>query len=323
MLSLSLSIIVPVYRVEDYLNQCVTSLLDQGLKLNTYEIILVDDGSDDNCPAMCDWYAAQYPHVHAIHQKNGGLSAARNTGILASKGQYIAFVDSDDLIPAGTFAKLIEQVQQDDADIAQFGYTLVSGSTYYGTTMPIIDPHQCCDGLTFLDKYLDDHCYVCRNIFLRELIIQHQLWFKEGIQFEDIDWLPRTLICAQKVIGIHLVGYYYRQRIDSISHVTSLEKINRNITSMYSAIDSLVQLAADKPQKRWFNAMISTTICSIYTLVASYCYNQFDQYHKIIVDKFPYKLSSHPNFSWKEHLKIFIINLSPRFYCFLRHFVKL
>ena len=90
-----ISVIVPVYKVEQYLGRCVESLLAQTYK--NVEIILVDDGSPDSCPAMCDEYAAKYEKIQVIHQENKGLSGARNTGIDHAKGDFLAFVDSDDL----------------------------------------------------------------------------------------------------------------------------------------------------------------------------------------------------------------------------------
>lgn len=90
------SVIIPVFRVEKYIRACVDSVLEQTY--SNLEIILVDDGSDDGCPAICDFYAELDERVKVIHQKNGGLSAARNTGITASKGEYVAFVDSDDVV---------------------------------------------------------------------------------------------------------------------------------------------------------------------------------------------------------------------------------
>ena len=128
-----LSIIVPVFRVEQYLDTCVMSLLHQDLSAEEYEIILVDDGSDDACPQKCDDYAAQHKQIHVIHQPNKGLSGARNTGIKAARGKYICFVDSDDYIEPDCFGSLINKAENDSLDILQFGLQIV----YYNRTIPI------------------------------------------------------------------------------------------------------------------------------------------------------------------------------------------
>jgi glycosyltransferase involved in cell wall biosynthesis len=90
------SIIIPVYKVEKYLDECVQSVLSQSF--TDYECILVDDGSPDNCPQICDEYAKKYEQIKIIHKENGGLSDARNVGILQASGEYIVFLDSDDYL---------------------------------------------------------------------------------------------------------------------------------------------------------------------------------------------------------------------------------
>ena len=120
-----LSVIVPVFRVEKYLDRCVMSLLHQDLSADEYEIILVDDGSDDTCPQKCDEYAAQHKQIVAIHQPNKGLSGARNTGIKAAKGKYICFVDSEDYIEPNTYSSLVRQAQKEQLDALAFRLQLI------------------------------------------------------------------------------------------------------------------------------------------------------------------------------------------------------
>ena len=115
-----ISIIVPVYRTKEYLEQCVQSLRAQSY--TNLEIILVDDGSPDECPALCDAYASQDKRILVVHKKNGGLSSAREAGIQQASGDYIMIVDSDDWIEPDTVANCIEVAQQNDADCVMFGY---------------------------------------------------------------------------------------------------------------------------------------------------------------------------------------------------------
>lgn len=111
-----ISVIIPVYKVEAYLTACVESVLAQTYE--QFEIILVDDGSPDNCPAMCDGFAARDSRIRVIHQKNGGLSAARNAGIDAARGEYLAFLDSDDLWTPVFLERLCRAAQETGADFA-------------------------------------------------------------------------------------------------------------------------------------------------------------------------------------------------------------
>lgn len=121
-----ISVIVPVYNVENYLSRCVDSLLNQTLR--DIEIILVDDGSPDKCPEMCDEYAKMDNRVHVIHKENGGLSSARNEGLKYIKGEYYMFVDSDDWIDTETCKVCYEEIIASESDCLMFSYTKEFGN---------------------------------------------------------------------------------------------------------------------------------------------------------------------------------------------------
>lgn len=118
---IKLSIIVPVYNVEDYLERCIISLLKQDMNENEYEIILVDDGSTDSSGEICDRWASNHSCIRVIHTKNSGVANARNVGIEASKGQYLAYVDSDDYVKIGAFKKVLSFLDETEADVCYFG----------------------------------------------------------------------------------------------------------------------------------------------------------------------------------------------------------
>ena len=120
----TISIIVPVYKTEAYLEKCVDSILAQTFR--DFELLLIDDGSPDNCPALCEEAAARDPRIRVIHQKNAGLSAARNTGVEAARGEWIGFVDSDDSIAPEMYETLLTYAQRDGAQIAVCDYLLVT-----------------------------------------------------------------------------------------------------------------------------------------------------------------------------------------------------
>ena len=121
---MKLSIIVPVYKVRRHLQRCIESILQQTY--TDYELILVDDGSPDNCGAICDRYAQECDKVKVIHKKNGGLSSARNAGIAAAKGEYITFVDGDDTIASGTYYYNM-RILQSNPDIDILEYPIIIG----------------------------------------------------------------------------------------------------------------------------------------------------------------------------------------------------
>ena len=117
-----ISVIVPVYNVERYLRRCVDSILHQTYR--NLEVLLVDDGSTDASGAICDEYAAQEECVTAVHQKNGGLSAARNTGLERAQGTYLCFVDSDDFLDSRMLETLCRDLQEQNADVAVVGFRM-------------------------------------------------------------------------------------------------------------------------------------------------------------------------------------------------------
>ena len=118
-----ISVIVPVYKVEPYLQKCIDSILAQTFR--DFELILVDDGSPDNCPAICDAAAGKDERVRVIHRKNAGLSAARNAGLSAARGEYIGFVDSDDYIAPQMYQTLYDAMVKNDAQLAICNYTCI------------------------------------------------------------------------------------------------------------------------------------------------------------------------------------------------------
>lgn len=118
-----LSIVIPVYNVEQYLSRCLESIINQTFV--QYEVIIIDDGSSDNSGKICDYYCKEYPNIHVYHISNSGPSHARNLGILCARGKYIAFVDSDDYIDTNMYEELVKTAECDKADITICGYKVV------------------------------------------------------------------------------------------------------------------------------------------------------------------------------------------------------
>ena len=128
---MKLSIIVPIYNVEPYLRRCIDSILVQTF--TDYEMILVDDGSPDNCGAICDEYASRDPRISVIHKKNGGLADARNAGIEVARGEYFGFIDSDDSIHPDMFRRMLELAQEHHAQMVSCGILMLDqGGTVFG-----------------------------------------------------------------------------------------------------------------------------------------------------------------------------------------------
>ena len=139
-----ISVIVPVYKVEAYLDRCVRSIVEQTYE--DLEIILVDDGSPDNCGVMCDAWAAKDGRVRVVHKPNGGLSDARNTGLAIASGEYISFVDSDDWLASDFYRVMIQTMHEQDCDIVSCGY-LPTSESEKDTLMSVDTIREATDGI--------------------------------------------------------------------------------------------------------------------------------------------------------------------------------
>lgn len=203
---MKLSVIIPVYRTEDTLCRCVKSVLEQDYP--DTEIILVDDGSPDNCPQLCDEWVEKDRHIHVIHKKNGGLSDARNRGMQIATGEYITFVDSDDYIAAHTFRPLMDRLaRQPDIDILEYPIFVHYGA---GNQHKIaFQPEAVYQDMEayWLEGQAYLHTYACNKIFRKSLF--DDIRFPEGKVFEDAQTLPLLIRKAKTVQTISLGLYYY------------------------------------------------------------------------------------------------------------------
>lgn len=212
-----LSVIVPVYGVEDYLNRCVDSILGQSYR--NLELILVDDGSPDRSGEICDRYAAADSRVRVIHKENGGLSSARNIALDTFTGDYVTFVDSDDFIEPETLRLMAEALEQHEADIVCVGNWEVDSETGEKTLGICPSRSQCVTGEEMVGKiFLWDGCdsAVCDKLFRRELLEHYR--FPQGKVCEDVAVTYRIILEAERVYLMDQPLYNYFQRPGSISH---------------------------------------------------------------------------------------------------------
>ena len=204
-----ISVIVPVYKVEQYLDRCVSSVLAQTYQ-NT-EIILVDDGSPDGCPAMCDAYEKQYANVCVIHQENKGLSGARNAGIDAAKGEYLAFVDSDDVWSPYFLESLYGAMKEYDADISQCRWEYMHGDELKEAYDPQAK-RECFNGREMLaNLYIQTGAYyvVAWNKLYKKKLFEN-IRYPQGRIHEDEATTYKLFDLAEKCVFIDnaLYGYF-------------------------------------------------------------------------------------------------------------------
>ncbi|MBQ9737112.1 MAG: glycosyltransferase family 2 protein [Clostridia bacterium] len=197
------SVIVPIYKVEEYLENCVESIINQTYP--NLEIILVDDGSPDNCPKICDEYAEKDERIKVIHKKNGGLSDARNAGIEVATGEFIYCVDSDDSIEDCAIEVAVEKAKELNADIV--ATTIKKQSNRFDCLVG--------DGETMFKTLFERFCWEgWGKLILRDLFAD--IRFPVGKLFEDLGCIPYIFLKAKKVVLMDNGMYLYTIREDSI-----------------------------------------------------------------------------------------------------------
>ena len=223
------SVIIPVYNVEKYLEECVDSVLAQTY--TDWEAILVDDGATDSSGRMCDAYAAKDPRIRVIHRENGGLSAARNTGLKAARGEYVYFLDSDDYIEPDTLALLLETAEREQADVVFFdGYVFFDECEEDGCVSRYLRkaPYAPKNGRKMLPELLEKGEYrtaVPLMLFRKGYLLENELWFAEGIIHEDELFTFLVYNADGRVAHCH--RQLYARRIRPASIMTSSGALRR------------------------------------------------------------------------------------------------
>lgn len=249
------SVIIPVYNVEKYLDKCLESVVGQTYK--ALEIILVDDGSPDGCPELCDLWAKRDPRIRVIHKANGGVSDARNAGLDAATGEYLMFVDPDDYLPENAVELLMARLLADGSDLA-FGRM----------TRSYEDGH--CDGrfwdfiqdrrltgeelLCGLDGWEQSLVNVTGKLYTRRAL--------EGLRFppmssaEDLWVFPLIALQCRTVSMVDQLVYYYYQRPDSIVNTRQDSQNMESVAASLHMVEIYQQMGQRECAARWFGIVI-------------------------------------------------------------------
>ena len=320
---MKLSIIVPVYNVEAFLTKCVDSLLAQDLPADDYEIIIVDDGSTDGSGALADALAAEHGNIRVIHQRNRGLSGARNAGIPVASGTYVMFVDSDDFLCPNVLRTLVGLMESMELDILRFNYQNVNmdGAVFEPNkyVKPFVDYSDVvCDGETFLNERLGYACYAWQFLVKASILQQEGNGFKEGVYFEDVEWTPRILLQARRVASTDTLVYNYLFRTGSIARNTDHEKKRKAIRDKMTILEGFAALRSQVKDDRWFRGMSSQIALSIFDIVGRFFYPERKEYIRALKRQVAFPLSTyHTTKSSKR--KILLANVSPYLVCRLYH----
>lgn len=234
-----ITIIVPVYNIEDYLERCIYSVINQTYR--NLQIILVDDGSTDCSGKICDELALKDQRIRVIHKENGGLSDARNAGIDFAEGKYIGFVDGDDYVDNDMYEVLHTAICNAHADIASCG---IRQKSAYGDVIKCSSESQVLDKMqayeTFFIQNDSIECSCCNKLFNKSIF--ETLRFKKGIQSEDLEFLYRAFDIIKLLVCIDEVKYHYIYREGSIS----AKPINENSMDTIKIFDDMMLFISEK-----------------------------------------------------------------------------
>ena len=250
-----ISVIVPIYNVEDYLDRCVESIINQTYK--NLEIILVDDGSPDNCPQMCDDYAKKDSRIKVVHKENGGLSDARNAGMEVATGEYISFVDSDDWIDLETFSLSMAKIKECNAQIVAFNIINVSDKPFIPN---LSNKYEVVDSQTAIENTIDDiniKTVVWNKIYKRSVL--QGLKFRKDKINEDEFFTFYALSKAKKIVYLYRQCYYYYQRSNSIMGTYSLKRLD-----MLDGVKERMEFVKVNYPELYVKAKLSLCSCCVY-----------------------------------------------------------
>ena len=238
------SIIIPVYKVEDFLEECVESVLKQ--KFQDFEIILVDDGSPDKCPLMCDEYSKKDQRIRVFHKPNGGLSDARNYGLKQASGEYIVFLDSDDWWINEDALDLIKVETEKKTDLILFDRIIYcsNGKKIFPKfkSYSFINGKNKVEALDYLISNAAFSINSCCKVTKSSLLINNDIYFEKGLVSEDIDWTYKLLMKVDKIRAIDTPIYGYRRRAGSITaHIGP-----KNISDMLWIIEKWTKIVMEK-----------------------------------------------------------------------------
>ncbi|WP_049962657.1 glycosyltransferase [Ruminococcus sp. HUN007] len=260
-----ISVIVPVYKVEKYLDRCIDSIVNQTFK--DIEIILIDDGSPDNCSKMCDEWGERDSRIVVIHQENQGLSAARNSGIRIAKGDYFTFVDSDDWISPTMISDLYEIINKHDADISICNFIRTDrkmNKEDSEDSKELVYSQE--EFMKLIMRINGNRCihYAWGKLYKRK-VIDFDEHYPVGMLNEDVEGMFKAVIQSQKIVETNKIGYYYFNNTESISRT----KFGINFLSLHEVWNRILSLAESRAPQ-YYDYVKYNYIRSDFTILMDY-----------------------------------------------------
>lgn len=310
-----ISIIVPIYNVEEYLPECIESLINQTYK--NIEIILVDDGSKDNCGSICDEYAKKDNRIIVIHKENGGLSDARNKGIDISKGEYLTFVDSDDVVSTQFIEKLYKMILENNCEIAICDYIRFENEIPKDENIQV--EVETVSNLEILTRVYDENVKMIvawNKIYKKELF--EQIRYPVGKINEDQFTTYKVIYNANKIAVSNEKMYYYRSNPNSIMG----SNFNEKRLQVLEALEERMQFYKDKSLDGLYKKTQTSYLDIIISLFISSRQNMQDskKCEEILLSKFKSaykKMKNNEMISMVERRNYIIFNFSHNLFYFI------
>lgn len=317
-----LSIIIPVYNVEKYITDCMSSLYRQGFDDNEFEIILVNDGSTDDSIAMIEPFTEIHDNIKIIHQSNQGQAAARNNALKHACGEYIYFIDSDDMLVDHSLKPLLHQLIECEAETIEGRYIKKEDKDFpnKGIVFNNTTNLQVTSGTErFANDYICD-CYVWQNIYRKDFLISAGLKFITGIYFEDVAYYSEMMLKAKRYAVSSIRHYVYRQREGSTMSTMNKQKlIHMNIAGEH-IWNSCKEMAIN--DKHCYNALVNRIFYS--TVLVNFWHvthykKIFPYWHEILKDlksRIPLNIF---NITLKQRAIIACLKYMPATYLWIRY----
>lgn len=302
-----ISIIIPIYKVEKFLERCINSIVNQTYA--NIEIILVDDGSPDNCPIICDSYAEKDNRIKVIHKSNGGLSDARNEGLKIATGEYILFVDSDDYIELDTCKNFIDIISYNNVDIVVGNGKKIEGNKISLMKHKYDRYESILSGKEYLKEELKSNSMFMAswlNLYNRKFLLDNKLLFKIGRLHEDEEFTPRAFLKADKVIASDINFYNYIIRNESI---TTKKDLSKNGIHIIKTCNELAKIYINVEDKELLMLLEESLVVKyLHAFYIGKLYKK--KYKNIIKNKFLVKRA----YSKKTKIKVYLLCISKHIY---------
>lgn len=300
------SVIVPVYKVELYLERCLKSIINQTY--NNLEIILVDDGSPDKCPEICDQYAKYDRRVKVIHKPNGGLSSARNAGIDVMSGEYVTFIDSDDFIPENAIEKWVHYIKEYHANIVVGKYQIYNkGDILERNNTEKVEKWSVCDALRYMFIIDGKVCSAWGKLYDARLF--ERLKYPEEIQYaEDMYVIHLLFHEAENIVFTNDIQYYYSQEGESLVRSAFSEKKLQRVEAVEKWIEFIEEFYPELKEEilSFYGGVLIDLCMEIEGNSADYAQAAYKKYRNILVREYM-SFSNNQYMRRNNRIKLFMI----------------